>query len=274
MDEMNLKASAGGVGIQINGNVSSGISSTEVANIIQNLYDLNFPRLVEEASKKAQENVLLFEGEFLKEINDDISQIQERLKEPNGQYLLNASVQQAARLGDDANLQLLSKALKNALLCDDKNDFASISALALELIPQLKKEELLAILISFLVHVISFGLDNLQAIDFSMCICINNYRKMGDVAQTQLYHMVSLGIYAFNSFAGDKCIDLLSRRYSYIPSFRDKVSQGNFESIKFIIDYYDRNGLVKFHPLPVANIIGFLLLKENLPTLDIGILLK
>lgn len=271
MDEMNLKASGGGVGIQINGNVSSGISSTEIANIIQNLYDLNFPRLVEEASNKAQENVMLFEGEFLKEIKDDISQIQERLKEPNGQYLLNASILQAARFGNKADVSLLTKALKNALLIENDN-LSSVLTFALELIPQLSKEELLAILISFLIHTIGTRFTEIPPIEFFFHFCLRNYMDYKVVSSNQLYHMVSLGIYALNPYAGDKCIDLLARRYSNIPDFRDQVKNGQFKCISYIIDYYDNNGLVQFHPLPVANVIGFLLIKSNVPSLDISIL--
>lgn len=271
MDKMSQKTMNGGVGIQVNGDINYGVSSNEITKIINSLYELNFPKLVEEASIKAQENVEIFLKSFLEDIKNDITQIQEKLRDPNNQYLLNASVLQSARFGDKANIHLLTKALKNALLIDN-NNLSSVLTLALELIPQLSKEELLAILISFLIHTIGTRFTEIPPIEFFVHFCLLNYMDYQAVSENQLYHMVSLGIYALNPFAGDKCIDLLARRYSNIPDFREQVRNGQFKCINYIINYYDNNGLVKFHPLPVANVIGFLLVKNNVPSLDISIL--
>ena len=274
MSDMSMKNTDGSTGIQVNGNLSIGIPPSEIAKIIQNLYDLNFPRLVEEASRKAFENVKKFQEEFINEVRNDLDQIQEKLKDPNGQFILNESIQQAARLGDKANLKLLSKALKNALLVEDTNDFSSIVSLAISLIPQLSKEELLAILVSFLIHTLSFRFNELRFIDMTMQLCLNNYTELGNVSQTQLFHMVSLGLYSFNAFAGDKCIDLFDRKYPNIQNLKAQIASGSFKSIQFLIEYYDNNGLVHFHPLPVANMIGFLLVRENMPALDINMLIN
>ena len=262
MDKMISKVNENGVSLQVAGDLNY-TSYSEIKSIFTDLYELNFPRLVQEAAKVARTNLEDFIKTFLTKIKDDEREkIQDSLKNPNSQYLLNSCIKQSARFGKKANLDILSEALKQALL-SSSDDLTGVFSFALELIPQLHKSELLAILISFYMHCLSFKMDNPALLEGMTARCMRNYINLGNVSQNQLMHLVSLGIYAFNPFAGDSGISFIERKYPNNPTLLELVNQNKATTIRLIVDYYDSNGLVKYQPLSVANVIGFLLIKQN-----------
>lgn len=271
MDKMISKVDDNGFSLQVAGDLNY-TSYSEIKTIFNDLYELNFPRLVQEAANEAKLNLEEFIKAFLQTIKDDERElIQDSLKNPNSQYLLNSCIKQSARFGKKANLDILSEALKQALLSND-DDMASVFSFALELIPLLHKNELLAILISFYMHCLSFRMDNPILIESMTASCMKNYMNLGNISQNQLMHLVSLGVYAFNSFAGDKGISFIERKYPNNPILIEQINQNKAKTLRFIVDYYDSNGLVHYQPLSVANVIGFLLIKENIKELSIDIL--
>lgn len=271
MDKMVSKVDENSISLQIAGNVNF-TSYSEIKCIFNDLFNLNFPKLVHEAAEEALSNLEYFLNTFLQKIKEDERElIQDSLKDPNSQYLLNACIKQSARFGKKANIEILSEALKQTLLSNN-DALTNIFELALEIIPQLHKNELLAILVSFYIHVLSFREDNPNILEIMISHSMNNYICFGNVTQNQLMHLVSLGIYAFNPFAGDTGISFIKRKYPNNPTLIELIRQNKLPTLKFLVDYYDTNGLVHYHPLPVANVIGFLLIKENIPDLNIDIL--
>ena len=271
MDKMIAKVDDNGVSVQIAGDLNY-TPYSEIKTIFTDLYELNFPRLVQEAANEAKLNLEEFIKVFLQKIKDDERElIQDSLKNPNSQYLLNSCIKQSARFGKKANLDILSSALKQALISED-DDLTNVFSFALELIPQLNKSEFLAILISFYIHSLSFNQDNPFFIEAMTANCLKNYMDMKNISQKQIMHLVSLGIYAFNPFAGDKGISFIERKYPNNPKLIELINHNKLPTLKFIIDYYDSKELVYYHPLFVADVIGFLLIKENIPTLSVDIL--
>ena len=271
MDKMISKVDDNGVSLQVAGDLNY-TSYSEIKNIFTDLYELNFPRLVQESANEAKMNLEEFIKTFLQKIKDDEREIiQDSLKNPNSQYLLNSCIKQSARFGKKANLDILSEALKQVLLSNN-DDFTSVFSFALELIPQLHKNELLAVLISFYMHCLSFRMDNPIFIEAMTASCMKDYINLGNVSQNQLMHLVSLGVFAFIPFAGDKGITFIERKYPNNPSLLELINQNKATTLRFIVDYYDSNGLVNYQPLSVANVIGFLLIKQNIPNFNIDIL--
>ena len=115
-------------------------------------------------------------------------------------------------------------------------------------------------------------MDNPILIEAMTASCMKGYMNFGNVSQNQLMHLVSLGVYAFIPFAGDKGITFIERKYPNNTSLLELINQNKATTLRFIVDYYDSNGLVNYQPLSVANVIGFLLIKQNIPDFNIDIL--
>lgn len=83
------KVSENSLAIQANGNVTVN-DYIQIKEICTDLYRLNFPALVKEASDKAKENLKLYVDTLIMKIDkEDEARVQENLKTPNGQYVLN-----------------------------------------------------------------------------------------------------------------------------------------------------------------------------------------
>ncbi|QTQ12198.1 hypothetical protein HRI96_08310 [Treponema parvum] len=271
MNEMSAKATNNSSINQINGNVTIN-NFIQIREIFNTLYELNFPKLVEAAEERARKNVEEFCKNFFSKIEEDERlKIQESLKHPNSQYILNSSINNAARFGDTSNLNILSEALKQALLVDD-NGLTFQLNLALELIPQLNKNQLSVIVISFFIHTLSFRQNIPQLHEIFAASCLKNYLPTSNIKNNQIMHLVSLGIFSFNQFAGGTAMNLIKQKYPNNMELFSNIENGNFNTFKSIVDYYDSNSLIHYQPMPVANVIGFLLVKENIGQLDIGIL--
>lgn len=156
MEKQNLKVEENSIAIQADGNVtiSNGLTYSEVRQIVYDLFNGNFPVLVQAAAEKAKENLEDFLNTFESKIREDEKQkVQDSLKNPNSQYLLNKSIEYAARFGKKIDLTVLSNALKQALIVND-DTLTPIFETALEIIPKLTRPQLITILVSFYIHVL------------------------------------------------------------------------------------------------------------------------
>lgn len=272
MNDLSAKASGNSSITQINGNVITN-DFIQIRAIFDTLFELNFPKLVEAAAKTASENVEKYCLRFCEKTKEDeIPKIQKALERPNSQYLLNSTLKNAARYGDSIDLAILAEALRQALLVED-DGLAFELEMALDIIPRLSKIQLEALLISFYFHGFGFRSVFPGSVEMFTNLCFRGFLPDSNIKENQLMHMVSLGLFSFNQFAGGRAIDLIKRRYPDDNELYRRIENGTYKTLFKISKYYDENNMIHFQPMPVANVIGLLLFKQNIPGFDMNMLL-
>lgn len=275
MDLQNQKVSDHSLAIQANENVSVN-DYIQIKAICTDLYKLNFPSLVQEASDKAKENLQLYvETLVLKISKEDEAKVQEKLKTPNGQYILNESIKNSARYGQKIDLSILAESVKTALVCED-DLLNNLFCYASEIIPKLNKYQMQMILTSFYIHVLSFKIENSQLVELFTQTLFRNMNNFELMSNANKQHLVSLGVFSLNQYAGDTGISFIQRKY---PSFfendiKPAYNAGKMPFLQKVINYYDSNKIVQYVINPVGSSIGFLLAKQQVPDLNPSILIN
>lgn len=106
--------------------INNGVQITEIIPICNQIFELNFPRLREEAAKIAYENVQKFSSELQASLNKNIDVIVlEKLADPDLQFCLNQSLQLVARHGEKIKPELLISLIQKKM-SEDTNDFENL----------------------------------------------------------------------------------------------------------------------------------------------------
>ena len=275
MELQTQKVSENSLAIQANGNVTIN-DYLQIKEICTDLYKLNFPTLVQEASDKAKENLKLYVDTLIMKIGkEDESTVQKNLKTPNGQYVLNESIKNSARYGQKIDLSILAESVKTALVCDD-DLLNNLFSYASEIIPRLNKYQMQMILTSFYIHILSFKTENFQSVESFTQFLFRNMNNFELMTNANKQHLVSLGIFSFNQFAGGTGISFIQRKY---PTFFENDIKPAFEAGKMpflqkVLNYYDSNKIVQYVINPVGSSIGFLIAKQEFPDLSPSILIN
>lgn len=134
--------------------INAGVQITDVIPLCNQIFELNFPKLREEAAKVANENIEKFSIDLKNSLSKDIEAIViNKLADPDMQFCLNQSLQIVARYGEKVNSHLLIKLINTKMLAstDDFNNL--ICNQAIEIVPKLVARH-----IDFIVFV--FPIDN------------------------------------------------------------------------------------------------------------------
>lgn len=106
--------------------INNGVQITEIIPICNQIFELNFPRLREEATKIAYENIQKFSSELQESLNKNIDVILlEKLADPDLQFCLNQSLQLVARHGEKIKPELLISLIQKKM-SEDTNDFENL----------------------------------------------------------------------------------------------------------------------------------------------------
>lgn len=99
---------------------TNGVTASDVVSIVQNLFEANFPVLVEKASQKAVENVAKFKQEISKQIGTTLTPADlDKFSEPDVQFVLNEATTAAARNDSEELRKTLSKLVVNRVKEND-----------------------------------------------------------------------------------------------------------------------------------------------------------
>jgi hypothetical protein len=275
VDIQNQKTEEGSFSLQAGGNITIN-DYTQIKEIFNDLFRLNFPDLVREATEKAQINLEKYLLIFISNLSEnDRVRVQENLKNPESQFLLNDSIQSAARYGNKIDLNLLSDAIKNALISED-DLLTRLFSFASEIIPKLTKQQMLFILVVFYIHNLGFREDIINAFALEMMTmqCFKMFPDFERTTDAYKMHLVSLGVFTSNHFAGDTAQSLLERKYpnKFNSDIKPALNSGKMPFLKKIMDYYDENQLVKYPITPIGSAIGFLLIRLSIPDISANIL--
>ncbi|MFD2904668.1 LPO_1073/Vpar_1526 family protein [Sphingobacterium anhuiense] len=120
-----------------------GLEYKEVKDIVELLFDKNFPKLQEDALKKAEGYVQDFYTEFEERLKEKLDKVDiEKLSDPDIQADLNTAIKSAARKGSKGNLDILAELLSERLEVDTTEIVSMMISEAIKVVPNLNKKHI------------------------------------------------------------------------------------------------------------------------------------
>jgi hypothetical protein len=280
-EKQKQEVTQGSTAIQAGGNVTVGLAYGDVKEIVYDLFKQNFPSLLEEAHQKANENFQNYEKQLDNAIKRKIDEIDfNKFKEPNTQYLLNSTINQAARKGNTIDLGLLTETLIASLGKDNTEILNIVSEQALEILPKITSEQIKIItLVQYLIHT---GLQDLPNISFAEGNnrTIHNMTKgIPEQPYSQLNYLASLGILSINQFQGIDPYDEIKQQYSYLykntelKDIKEDIEK-NSPSLAEMAKIYEEKKLRVVNLTLVGILIALINMRRIFPSIDYKIWIK
>jgi len=278
---MSQKVGDNSTAVQAARDVNIGMSYSEVKDLVQTLFELNFPKLAESAAAKAKENLDTFTKELEAKLVENHSRIDfNKFAEPNTQYLLNQSIRNYAKKGSKVRIEHLTEALIASLQKDSTELLEIVSEQAIDVIPKLTPECITIlcvvqyILYMKLMHVTKPS--QLELMHGSMAAQLNVTKGF---SQSLLGYLVSLGAISVNQFQGIDPYAAIFEQYkgqfltTDVGALKLDI-ESNCPNYRSIISYYEDNNLRIIQITPLGTLIALINLKLILGPMDYGIWIK
>src|SRR5690606_25849936 len=151
-------------------NTYYGLRDHEVASLVQELLQNNFPRLVNDAKEAVERNIEEFNAKLHQTLEKRFQDLNfDKLSDPDVQADFNQAINNAARKGKKSNLDLLTEILSNRLLNNSSDIFDQVCSDAINIIPKLTKQQLDFLAISFyLQHYKSPNIETFSDLEFDV----------------------------------------------------------------------------------------------------------
>lgn len=128
--------------IQINGNVTCGITYSEARQIALDVYKANCQALMSEAAHNAEMRVREIVDEFIKKLFEEIPELSNRLKEPSIQYSMFSVIKNYVKTGDVSLKERLLKMLIHRMEAKDRSLEQIVLDEAIEVLPKLTQDQI------------------------------------------------------------------------------------------------------------------------------------
>jgi len=263
---MNQKVGEYSIGLQANRDIIFNDYS-QIKQIFNDLYKLNFPELVSIASKKAIDNMEEYLTVFLAKITpNDKDRIQNNLGTPNGQYIINDSIKNAARYGNTIDLSMLADSVISSLK-NNGDIFCQLYQSASEVIPKLGKNQMQLILTHFYIHSLSFKISTVNELEIYTMKIFSNFSEFTKISNLEREYLSSIGIFSANPIFNDTGISFMNRKYNPEMNkiIKEYYDDKKIPTVRSVIEYYDMNQLVKYIMTSIGKVISLLMIKKEIP---------
>lgn len=280
-EKQKQEALQGSTAIQAGGNINIGLSYTDVKEIVYDLFKQNFPELLQEAYKQAKDNFEEYDKKLDEAIKRRIEEIDfKKFKEPNTQYLLNSSINHAARKGKNIDLGLLSETLVASLGRDNTEILNIVAEQALETIPKLTSDQIkILTLVHYLIHCSLQGITNISVSERNNSIVFGMVQGIPEKLYSYLNYMSSLGVLSINQFQGINPYDAIKNQYQSL--YKDMKSEDvkidvekKSPSLAKLAKIYEDKELRIVNLTPVGMLIALINMRRIFPTIDYKIWIK
>lgn len=273
------KAGKDSKAIQAGRDVNIGLSYSDVKEIVYDLFEQNFPKLVEEAKNSAKANVDSYMEILERNLKSKIDSIEiDKFKDPNTQFLLNNSINIAARKGRTINLDILSETLLASLKKDSTDLLNIVAEQAIDVLPKLTLPQISAIsLIHYILNMKFQGLKDYSRTEINNKIIMEITKDTNNFDILSMQYISSLGIATFNQFQGIDPYSSISKQYSeFFTPGEDikKVIAEKSPSMKIMADKFNDLNLRYLNLTPVGMLIALINLKRVFGNIDYTIWIK
>lgn len=222
--------------ITINNN--SNITYTEIEKIFFNLFDANFPKLLEETQEKALKNI----KEMLEILREKIEINKEKIdilkiSSPNVQYNINNSIINVGKKGKQIDIDMLTNTLILFFEKESSTLYDLMLEEALNTIPRLTKQGILYLSMIYFYYYAQFNFLNVEEKfrDFEKVFNINF-----EINSTEILYLETLGCLSFEKIiiAGNRLKTKLEKEYEidwmnniYFNELNKKLEENKFNQL-------------------------------------------
>lgn len=205
---MNVQKQNGGdnsQNIQVNGNVTCGLSYADARQIALDVFNANCQTLMNEAARISEIRANKIVDDFIKKLFEEHPNLSYRLQEPSIQYSTFSVIKNYVKTGDEDLKERLLKMLMYRMEVEDRSIEQIVLDEAIEILPKLTQDLINILSLVFSAIYLSHNINNLETFnDF-----INNKLMVFYPDRT------SDAIYAHLQYTG--CCTLLSEGATYKP---------------------------------------------------------
>ena len=205
MSSQKLESGDNSQNIQVNGNLSCGISYTEARQIALDVFNANCQTLIREATRTSEIRANEIVEDFIKKLFEEHPELSYRLQEPSIQYSTFYVIMNYVKTGDVDLKERLLKMLMHRMEAKDRSMEQIVLDEAIEILPKLTQDLINILSLVFSAIYVRHNIKNLDTFnDF-----INNKLMVFYPDQT------SDAIYTHLQYTG--CCTLLSEGATYKP---------------------------------------------------------
>lgn len=271
MSSQKLEAGDNSQNIQVNGNLSCGISYTEARQIALDVFNANCQTLMREAARTAEIRANEIVEDFIKKLFEEHPELSYRLQEPSIQYSTFSVIKNYVKTGDVDLKERLLKMLMHRMKVKDRSMEQIVLDEAIEILPKLTQDTINILSLVFSAIYVRHDIKNLDTFnDF-----INSKLMVFYPDQT------SDAIYTHLQYTG--CCTLLSEGGTYKPfpsiiknrysglfnkgfskELLEQTLSANYEQISPLVTNCQQNmTLLQFNAMN-ESVLNFTISKHNL----------
>ena len=264
--EQSAGVTGSGTSIQVAGNYQHGLTYGEVKDLMELLWEANFPKLTEAATERASQSVQRLIEQTYAKLNEKVDRISaEKLAEPDVQQVFNSAVQGAARKGEKANIDLLANLLEMRVERDN-SDFLDICIEeAVSIVPKLTPEMIGALVtVQFVKHLTvsdGIGLEQMYVVIYQ-----EYASKCREITLTRSRTIASFGAGTYMNIMGSDTLSTFKAKYPTLNSQSD--IEAAFPSLVATLRLYDEKQLHKLDLSVAGKVIALTLLRRHFPVID------
>lgn len=270
---------SGAIAVQATGNVSVGMSFTEVRELCQLFLENNFPALRAEAKAVAEEHVRQFSAKLEQRIIGDAAKIDPtKFRDPDVQACLNDAVLAAARRGDAANPEVLCTLVTERISAQVSPFKDIVLSEAVLVVPKLTAQHISLLCLTFFVQSVSFAsITRLVDLETGAHLVKPLVESCGGLSLAQKQHVQYAGACSYINISESDPYESIWKNY-------ERLGHADLESFKVelradapcfaeIVDMYVQNQLWCITLTSVGQAIALASLSSCLP-LDFSIWLR
>ena len=140
MSSQKLEAGDNSQNIQVNGNLSCGISYTEARQIALDVFNANCQTLMREAARTSEIRANEIVEDFIKKLFEEHPELSYRLQEPSIQYSTFSVIKNYVKTGDVDLKERLLKMLMHRMEVKDRSMEQIVLDEAIEILPKLTQD--------------------------------------------------------------------------------------------------------------------------------------
>jgi hypothetical protein len=258
--------------------INQNISYAEIKEIVKDLFEKNFPVLVNTAAEKAKHNIEEYLDRYLFKMADKIEKEKySKLALPDVQFVINDILKSVARYGKDIDHQLLTDLLIEKINSDD--NFIDINIIfdkAISVIPSLGQNQIKLLPVDFFVKNIKFPymgnkdilISEIETYSKNILESIN-FDNIFTLKNRQISMLSALGLCTQRGFVMNP-IDHFKNLYKEISDVFDETNlRENMPFLYNMIEIFKRNDLGYYTFNSVAYLIAITVINRNKKIFDL-----
>lgn len=141
MDIQKQQGGDGSQNIQVNGNITCGITYSEARQIALDVFNANCQKFILEAERISENRAKLIVDDFIKKLFEEHPELSHRLQEPSIQYSTYSVIKNYVKTGDEDLKERLLEMLIHRMSAKDRSIEQIVMDEAIEVLPKLTQDQ-------------------------------------------------------------------------------------------------------------------------------------